>query len=211
MSEARIKGRWMYWNMFGHGIDRSPFESTKYAYRGSVLFANGWPVGRFVPAPKDDFVVLYKPGGYLAKTEFKTKPNIIDCILVEDFGVFSKFEGDMLDVDALHERSKWLFFAEASDIIERANTVPESVLATANQYNRGSGQKLMRDMGMVLVLYDRYQLTFGLRWPLFPPTYMEQIASIIHARNSHYNSPREEAKRERKAAREEAKKALGLT
>lgn len=210
MSENRIKGRWMDWNLFGKGIDRSPFEGSKYAYRGTVLFAHDWPVSRMVPAPKKNFVVLCRPGGYIDKTEFLKSPNIIDCIQVEDLGVFSKFEGDMLDVEALHERSKWLFNAEASDIIERATTIPESTLVATDIYRAGNRAKLVKSMETVVQLYDRYRFAFGLKWLAFPPNYKSRLTSVIEARAVRYNSPEEEAKRERRYAREEAKKALGL-
>lgn len=210
MSESRIKGRWVDWNVYHKGKDRSPFENAKYAYRGVALFAHDWPVGRMVPAPHGDFVALCRVGGYIAKTEHIIGPNIIDCIHVEDLGVFSKFEGDMLDVDQLHERMKWLFNAEAVDIIERATTIPESVLVRAGEYYHGSAKKLTKNMQDVVSLYDRYRMAFGLRWKAFPPNYTNRLAAIVDARSRRYHSPEEEAKRVRKHAREEAKKALGL-
>ena len=210
MSEKRIKDRWVMWNLFRQGKDRSPFEGSKYAYRGEVVYAHDWPVGRIVPATKGNFVALVKSGGGVEKTKFQGGPNIVDIIQVECFGVFSKFENDLLAVDEMHQRSHFLFKAEASDILERARSVPESNLVNASPHYYASHVRLRHDMDSLVARYTRYRMAFGMRWLEFPPFYREQLEEIINTRASRYTSPEAVAKRERILAREEAKTALGL-
>lgn len=217
MPEARIKTRWVRWNLLGIGKDRSPFEHTKFAYRGPVLYAHEWPVGRIVHAPnRQRFVTLVRPSGWIDTVYMNTKalpekgPRLLENIHVEDLGVFSKYPDDMIDEAALHERTRQLFLAKAAWIIEVAETVPETVLVTSGSYYRSSGVKLLRDMDAVAAKYLSYKLVFQLKWKEFPPNYQRTIRSIVENRTSKYESPAEVAKRERKAAREQAKKALGL-
>jgi hypothetical protein len=55
-----------------------------------------------------------------------------------------------------------------------------------------------------------YAVAFGLKWPDFPPVYLQTLENLVERRGTKYLSAAEVAKRVRKAAREEAKKALGL-
>lgn len=208
MSEQRIKARWLRWNLLGEGKDRSPFENAKYAYRGVVLYAHDWPVGRFVRLKNGNGVVLYMPGGYATMPKLLLGPSpykLVDCVSVDSIGVFSKYDGDMIDDAALHERLRWLFGAKAALLVEQAQILPVAQLV-----DRSRAMVLTGDMISTVDRYRRYAGLFELKWPEFPPTYLKSLTQIIERRSVKYNDSIEVAKRERKAARKEAKQALGL-
>jgi hypothetical protein len=209
MSEGRIKRRWVDWVVFGHGKDHSPMHGAKFSYRNNVLYAHQEPVARLVKAPKGKFIVLYRVDGWINVDRLEIY-EIVKNIYVEDIGVFSKYPGDMLSETALHERIRELFHKEAGWIVELAVEAPASALVQDNHFYYVTGQKLTQDMNRLHQRYVDYATSFNLKWPNFPAHYRDTLYSILEKRVGHYVSPTEVAKRERKLAREEAKRALGL-
>ena len=215
MSETRIKNRWVEWNLLGKGKDHSPLYHSKYAYRGPVLYAHEWPVGRLVHATKRNFVCLYKSMGYvdigkLEKGWSSSWPVLTANLYVEDIGVFSKYPDDMIDEVALHERCREMFLKEAAYLVEQAGDAPDSVLVNSGRYYGRNGQQLIEQMKKLPTRYATYAEAFGLKWKDFPPIYLQTLRSLVERRTERYLSEAEVAKRERKVAREEAKRALGL-
>lgn len=208
MSMSQIIKRWVLHVLHDKGKDRSD-ALDRYAYRGVLLYSNDWPVARLVHAKGRRWVCLTRTGAAAPTSSGVVGvPYVGNLVHVPCVGAFSQYEGDMLPDDKLHDRLSWLWHAEAQGIIEKAQTWPMVKLLSTGW--RQGNKTLQRDMSNVYGRYHAYRDAFDLDWPDFPGRYENALGNALALRSNEYNAPKAVEKRERAAARKEAKQALGM-
>lgn len=196
----------------GQGSVYKGHHNRKEFYVGSVMFANlNSPVYRFVRTPDNKLVKLIKNQEINVVHENQSFNVHKIFVPVPDIGVYSRFDGDTIPLEALHGRLQFLFLEQASRYFDEyvyGMTAPSIIKLQT------------RDWGPSTVLqlhYDRwktYSYMFDLNWPEMPQEFMDRVAAYENDKIGKYTDPANIKKRDisrvRAKARKEAKEAFGV-
>ena len=207
---TQIADRWLKHAVRGIGKDRSSQFGQKFYYVGPIMYSHTWPVGRIVRNCYGNYVLLYRSttGVYGNPKEWKSDegPKLLHHIHVLDIGAASRFPGDVITDEQLHQRTQFLAHLECQDLIEQAEELSGQQLFGGNHPGH---KRLAHGMKLALDRYQKYGDAFRLRWDKLPD-YAVRLELIIQRRLREYTDPKAVAKRERVVARREAKIAFGL-
>lgn len=218
MSEHEINFRWCRWNFEGRGKVHGGGPRDNHWYHDSVRYYGNHPSQRWVRAPNRGNmpVLLFKSLSPACNdttigskhTGFKTQAGYAhrhDQVEVQDLGVFSRFPGDMLAGDQLHERSRFIMLSCISQFV-----MEEVPAMTADMLDTAMEVKLRAKLGIWADRYDIYSRLFALDWPGVPSMYFDKFEDTVSGKQRGYNDPEAVRRRERAAARRLAVKALEL-
>jgi hypothetical protein len=213
MSYYSLRDRWLDFNIDGKGKPTGKEGNNRYD--NNVLYDGNNPQQRFMRDAWNAPVVLAwtydsaaihqpRPDTGTPGTRYFVPGNRTLFFHVPDIGVFSRFEGDQMTDDDLHDRLKYVFLMEARSYCEE-----KVERKTAEQLQHSwCRDQLERGINAQYERWDEYSRTFRLRWPDLPDLYREQVVSTINNKVEAYLDPKAIARRQRNHARSLAKKAL---
>jgi hypothetical protein len=193
--------RWLKFNLQGRGAEHG--TASNHRYRGSVYYYGDTPAQRIVKRDGRTPVIIQRfhlgsiPSSY--KSDF-------EVISVEDIAVFSKYDGDRLDGQDMHDRQRWMMLNRINAFVDE-EVGGWSAETCASISTRGRAEKTLNKY---LDTYERYATLFNLNWPMLPHSVRERMMSTIVSRGLRWTDPAEVKKRERASAKRLANKALGL-
>lgn len=212
MSKAyfAMMDRFTDFNVLGLGKDSG--HCDEYHWKGRMLWQHEWCMQRWVKLPDGVRVRLIKH----AKSKFNAGKGMagkgMTCetpylsYFVPDLGVFSSFEGDFLPEDQLHRRQGYIMTKQIETYPERAmKRLTGSLLMDVRAFK--AEKELMEALCQ---RYDKYRKLFALEWPDLDMTHLAHFIDLMTEKRDRYMDPKSTAQRERKKARELAKKTLGL-
>ena len=206
-AEGEINKRFIAYNVTGKGGDR--LVQGTWSFRRHVLFYQRRPYKRFVKDSRNLPLMLRRIGS--TEDTLNTRPsqssnNGIDYLSwsVPTIGVWSHYEGDELTIAEMHERQKYLFFAEIRCFID------DELKPMAGKDLEKKRNDLMRKVDAMYARYHNYSVTFALKWADMPKMYREEIVAAINAKLTRFHDPKQVEARERAHARKVAKQAFGI-
>jgi hypothetical protein len=208
MTQADVERRFVEYNVTGKGGDR--LTSGNWMFRKDVLFYQKAPYKRFVKDRLGLPLMIRKMASSEASIHTRPSQSLSkDRIAYQSWslptiGVWSRYEGDQLELAELHERMQFMFFAELRCYNE------ETVKSMSGADLAKTKAAVMRDVNNMYTRHHNYSVTFGLKWPYMPEMYSTEIEDAIDAKIRRYHDPKQAAARERFHARKVAKQAFGL-
>lgn len=203
-----VEDMFIRWNTLGTGSGH--LVAGNWRFRKTAMYYQDRPYKRFINDAKGVPLMLRRlradePSFKVSPTQaIWNKDVAYQYWTLPEIGVLSRFEGDMLSEDELHERHKYLFFAELRAVSdERVRTMPGHAL-------QDEASKILALVDRMYARYWNYGQTFRLKWPEMPKMYKEEVIETIRERLKRYHDPKQVAARERAHARKIAKKAFGL-
>ena len=211
--QSDIERRFIEYNVTGIGNDRLTLGN--WAFRKHVLLYMRIPYKRFVKDRKGLPLMIRKQTADQKETVFNRPVQAqqdsggdrIDYLswTLPDIGVMSRHEGDELTIADLHDRMRYLFFAELREIIDEE-------IGNSNGKELAVTQKDIRlRVDRMYTRYHNYKVTFGLDWAELPKMYQTEAAEKIEAKLLRYRNPKSVEARERAHARKVAKQAFGIS
>lgn len=210
MSDAKdltnIREAFFRWNLLGKGSETG--SAGKCSYHGSVLYHTAVPSQRLVKSTTGRHVLVAR---YLHPSIPEWARTQTDFVVVPDIGVFSRFPGDWLEEPSeIHGRVKYILLLEAEDHIRQTSSINGKLLLQGNGYRGTSKSERISKMSRVYDQWLRYDTAFKLGWGPMPSFYMTKLRDLIDGKVQKYTDPEAILRRERTAARKQAKQALGV-
>lgn len=228
---GRMENDYYNFNIKEEGKSHGSSTDSQW-WRGAVRFYGEHPRVRFMGRLPD----TNKPA-FIYERDLKPDEELIDLWYAKAIevpngalGVFSRFEGDQIDIPSTHERVRFLMLSVIREFV--METLPKWTATKLTPYvpqydmrgneighywqthkevERRQGREAIRDWLLEQIArYNMYTDAFALGWPDVPPMYREQFEAIAEKKLNAYTSPKAVAQRERAAARKLAVKALGI-
>lgn len=222
-SEADMNYRWCKWVFEGKGKD-SGNGGGEHFYRDRVKYYGSWPRQRWVKSYRNGEVLLVRhvrpndPACDDSRVGMKTIDGYAHGhtrIIVDDLGVFSKYPGDMVEDDKLHERQEFIMVSKVRHFVmeELPSITGDQFEKPWHRWSQEDGTTLDHYRAWLKKqqeVYFDYSYAFGLYWNGIPQMYFDRFEEVVAAKLRKYNDPKAVAQRERTNARRLAKQALGL-
>ena len=208
--QKSVEESYIRWNVAG--IGNGHMSVGNWRFRKEVMYYQDRPFKRFVRDAKRLPIQLRRLSTQadpefwkVAPTEAHWDNNIAyQYWTLPEIGVLSRYEDDMITPAELHERHKFLFFAE----LRQAAIDLVRPMAGADLEKQASS--ILSGIDKMYARYHNYSLTFGLKWTDMPKMYRDEVVIAINTKIERYHDPKSVAQRERTHARKIAKKAFGL-
>jgi hypothetical protein len=211
MDNITQKERWAVHVLNGSGPERSANRTVDFNYNGRVLFSGSWPISRLVTAHDGvNFVCISRTGEFIPESWAWVKGRVLAGIRVPCIGVHTWVPGDgVAEGKELNNRLKGLWLALAHDIIDMVHTSSGYTLFESSFYQRYTKTEQEQEMLNIAAEYNNYSSLVA-DIDLFPIDLMDRVKSVAESRHKHYYSDNEMEKRERRAARRAARRALSV-
>jgi hypothetical protein len=196
---------------------RERYAGASRWFEGNVLYQHGMPIGRLEKTRDGDWLLLRTSACWLnvmavhkpeetwedwQKVKRKRNPSVPDLVL-DDICVGAHYAGGKLTGKKLHWAMHKMFLDEAVECLNEARRVQARRLSG----NLWRQKHLVDALEATLKYYNTYRTALA---PWLPdlPDLMPALMKTISDKVERYESPKEATKRERRAAREEAKQAF---
>lgn len=196
--------QWIKLHLGMDGIPReTAFDSNGPWYREDVFFNGRTPNYRMLQDGKGKLTIAWPLTriGYITPAAYTSKVRVAG---VQSIVVWSRFPGDMGDIEEMHDRNQYLLVQVMRFYVH------ENVAPMGNRDATDAAAKLRQGYDKWEKAYYDYAQTFGLNWVEIPEFYKENVDAAINEKVEAWTNPDAVARRERARARRIAKQALEL-